>query len=439
MVVVVGAGVSGLALASFLEGDLRVLEADPVPGGNVRSDHVDGRVLDRAANGWLSGEPAMDRLLARAGLDDSLVPASDAAKDRFVWAEGALHPVPLGPGALVRSRLLPLGAKLRLLLEPFVGRVRPGVEETVAGFVRRRLGKHFVDRLVAPMVAGVFAGDPESLSLRSAFPRMAELEREHGSLVRAMIRLGRGGAPRGHLTTLQGGAGALTAQLAERLGPRLQLAVPVEAIERTNHGFRVTTPRETIEAETLALAAPGHVQAGLVRRLDPEAAQALDDIPYAPIAVVMSAFSRDAFRRPPAGFGVLRARGEALASLGTLFTSEIFPAQARPGELLLRTMVGGAIDPASVEDDDATLEEKVLGDLDRMFGLVGAPSFVRIVRHARGIPQYTIGHAARVEAVRRAEQRHPGLYFTGNHLDGVAVKDCVRAGEGVARRIMAGR
>jgi oxygen-dependent protoporphyrinogen oxidase len=253
-----------------------------------------------------------------------------------------------------------------------------------------------------------------------------------------MAKLGSGGAPRGHLTTLRGGAGQLGERMAERLGERVRLGCAVAAIEPGPRGWRLETASGPIDADVLALAAPAHVQAPLVRAHAPEAAAALDAIPYAPIAVVMTAFAEGSFRTPPRGFGVLRARGEPLATLGTLFTSRFFPHEAPAGEVFLRSMVGGATDP--VDPDDHVLRRLVLGDLDTMFGRVEEPTFTRIVRHPRGIPQYTRGHLARVAAIRSAER--PDLFFTGSHLDGVGVKDCARTGESVAARIrtaLAGR
>jgi oxygen-dependent protoporphyrinogen oxidase len=221
--------------------------------------------------------------------------------------------------------------------------------------------------------------------------------------------------------------------MAERLGERVRLGCAVTAIEPRSGGWRLETTSGPVDADVLALAAPAHVQAPLVRAQAPEAAAALDAIPYAPIAVVMTAFAEASFRAPPRGFGVLRARGEPLASLGTLFTSRFFPHEAPAGEVFLRSMVGGATDPVDADDD--VLRRRVLGDLDRMFGLAGEPTFTRIVRHPRGIPQYTRGHLTRVSAVRSAER--PNFYFTGSHLEGVGVKDCARAGEMVAARIRA--
>lgn len=448
--VIVGAGISGLAAAAFADRpgtELLVLEAGDTPGGNVRTDRVDGRALDRAANGWLDNEPAMGRLLELAGLTDRIVRANDTFGTRWIFADGAMQPAPMSPPALLRSRLIPWMAKLRLLMEPFIRRGASGsaekhADETVGSFVRRRLGPWFVDRMVGPMVAGIYAADPDTLSLRSAFPRMFELERDHRSLFLATMRLRRGGAPRGHLCTMEGGAGALTEALAARLGDRLRTGAPVQSLERRRQGWRVYLEGETIDTDAVILACPGHVQARLVQGIDTAAAEALEAIPYAPVAVVVTAWPEGSFPQDPEGFGVLMGRGEDLrtagaeGALGTVFTSSVFPDQARPGEHLLRTILGGGIRPEVAALDDQALLARVTAHLSAALGAPRQPpSLVHVVRHPKGIPQYTLGHGERVRAVRSAEARNPGLVFCGNHLEGIGVKDCARAGEVAARRV----
>jgi protoporphyrinogen/coproporphyrinogen III oxidase len=446
-VVVVGAGISGLATAVGLSQtpgvEVEVLEAAPSAGGNVQTDIVDGRVIDRAANGWLDDQPAMLRLLERVGLLDQVVPASPTAAGlRQVWADGRLHSVPSGPLSLLRSPLLPWSGRLRLLLELFVGRgpaTRDG-DETVMDFAVRRLGQHAAERLVAPMCAGIYAADPAGLSLRSAFPRMVELERAHRSLIFAAIRLGRGGAPRGHLHSLPGGVGQLTDTLAAALGPALRCGVSALGIERRRDAWRVHTGGGTFDADGVVLACPAPVQAALVRGIDGDAASALAEIPYAPVAVVVTAAPRDHWERPPEGFGVLVARHSRdadLGVLGTVFTSNLFPSQSRPDEHLLRTIVGGAVDPSAAGLGDQELQHRVRVALQRFLGPdQGPPSMVRIYRHPQGIPQYAPEHHRRVLRVRAAQVRHPGLVFTGNHLDGVAVKDCARAAEAATASVL---
>lgn len=444
-IIVVGAGPSGLATASFLAAekasndiDVQVFEASDQVGGNVRSDREGGRILDRGANGWLDDEPAMDRLLELLGLTDQVVRASDRSKARWIWARGEMHPAPLSPPALLRSRLLGWRAKLRLLGDLFANRGPADRDESVADFVRRRLGTGVLDNLVAPMVAGIHATTPELLSLRAAFPRMYELEREHRSLILAMLRLRRGGAPSGHLCTLPGGVGALPAAMADRLGSRVRTGVRVTAVERRRDHWVVHTVDGAVDADGVVLAAPAPAQAGIVRGLDPELAATLEQIPYVPVTVVVTAFPRGAWAHEPDGFGVLMARGETGklgGVLGTVFSSCVFPHQSREDEVLLRTLFGGTILPEAAAMDDQQLLCWTRKALSTFFGEEReAPTFVRIYRWRKALPGYRPGHLAHVRAVRAAEARHPGLFLTGNHLNGVAIKDCVRSGEATARR-----
>ncbi|MBW1881090.1 MAG: protoporphyrinogen oxidase [Deltaproteobacteria bacterium] len=442
----IGAGISGLAAATFLDGeglDLTVLESASTPGGNVRTLREDGRVIDHAANGWLDNEPAMGRLLERVGLVESTIPASDGYGIRWIFADGRMHPAPMGPGPMVLTALVSPQAKLRLLAEPFLprgGDARVGDEEdreSVGEFVARRLGPAFVERMVGPMVAGIYAADPYQLSLRAAFPRMYELEREYRSLFLAMLRLRRGGAPSGHLHTLPGGAGALTDTLVERLGPRVRCGQTVTTLEQRGDGWRVGTAEGALDADVVLLACPGHVQAELLSPMDDEAAAALRDIPYSPVAVVVTASAPGSWEREPDGFGVLAARDADLGGvLGTVFTSCIFPDQAPEGEVLLRTIVGGGIVPEAAGLPDGEMIARVRAAHEAFFGAECAePRRVWIFRHPRGIPAYRPGHLQRVAAVLGAEQRRPGLFCTGNHLQGIGVKDCARQGEAVAARI----
>ena len=440
-IIVIGAGISGLATAAFLDGgphELRVLEAGAAPGGNVRTDREDGRTFDRAANGWLDSEPAMTRLLARASLTERCIQASPRAA-RWIYARGQVHAAPLSPSALLRTELLSPWAKLRILGEPLVGRGAEDVDETVAQFVSRRLGSGFTDAMVAPMVAGIHAARPDQLSLRAAFPRMWALEQEHRSLILAAMRLRSGGAPQGRLTTIRGGSGVLTATLAAQLGERLTCGATVTAVERRRDGWQVHTEDGAEHADAVVLACPGHAQAALVRGVDTELASTLESIPYSPVAVVVSAWPAGAWDTHPDGFGVLVAPGEELGGvLGTLFTSSIFPQHAPEGEVLLRTILGGAVYPEALTMDDQQLIAQCRAAMVRFFGEErAAPRAVRIYRHRRGIPLYAPGHRAKVRVIRAAQARYPGLFFTGSHLDGVGVKDCARAGERMAELVTA--
>ncbi len=441
-VVIVGGGISGLSTAAFLEKSgihVTVIESADTAGGNVRTDRIEGRILDRSATGWLNTEPAMDRLLKQAGLDNKIVPARDKGATRWIYADGRMHAAPLTPPAFIQSQLLPWWAKLRVLLEPFISR-GTAEDESVADFVRRRLGQSFVDRLVGPMVAGIHAASPEDLSIRAAFPRMVQMEQEHRSLFLAMRAKKNAGAasggpagPGGHLETLEGGAGTLTDTLAIRLGSRLHCGVEVTAVRPDRSGWTVHTSEGPMEADAVVLACPAPSAATIVRGIDASLAGTLDAIPYAPVTVAITAWPAGSWDRTPEGFGVLVARGESVGVLGTLFTSGVFPGQSREGEFLLRTMLGGSVDPGSAQLSHQRLTNRVTTALSTFFGEQRAePLMTQVYRHPKGIPQYTIGHPGRVATIRSAEKRHPGLFFTGNHLDGVGVKDCVAAAERTA-------
>lgn len=433
--IIVGGGVSGLAAATFARAagwSPRVLEAGPTPGGKVQTLTQDGWSLDAAANGWLDNEPAMARLLDLAGLRAAVVPAGPAARTRWIWRDGRPHPAPLSPPAFLATRLLPWRAKLRVLLEPFIRPGPPGADESVAAFVRRRLGPAFVDALVGPMVTGIYAGDAEAISLPAAFPRMAALEAQYGSLVRALLALRRGGAPAGRLETLRGGAGALPAALAAALGPAVRTRAPVTAIAHADGLWRATGPGLDERAPAILLACPAAAQAALLRPLAPDAAHALAAMPTAPVAVVALGYAPGALPRPPEGFGVLLARGHTLpgapGALGVLYSSNVFPDCAPPGHTLLRVILGGAIAPQAAAAGPQALEAQARAAVTALCG-PAEPLLRHVFVHPDGIPQYTLGHPARLAALRAAVRPLPAFGLLGNHLDGIGVKDCARAAE----------
>ncbi|MCK6506350.1 protoporphyrinogen oxidase [Myxococcota bacterium] len=444
-VCVIGGGISGLSVAAGLALDAQageqaavvLLEGGDRPGGVTWSEVKEGRVLDHGPSSWLSGEPALDRLLELAGLQDQLLSPSPASKARFIWARGERHRVPMAPPSLLSTRLIPWGTRLRLFGEPFVGRGDPEADESVADFMARRLGEGVVDRLVSPMVAGIYGADPRKLSVRAAFPKLWQLEHDHRSLLIGAMK-SRSPGPRPQLQALRGGAGTLSRGLAGILGDRVKTGRRVQAVEPMGEGWAVHTDEGRITADAVVLATPAHAQAATLRGLDAQAARALDEIPYAPIAVVTMAWPAEAFSAPVEGFGVLVAgdsRDEAPV-LGTIFVSSTFPDHAPPGEVLLRTMVGGQPDPSGAALDEQALLARVHAAHAKFCGAPqGEPRLVHVVRHPQAIPQYSQGHLRRVAVARQAQVRHPGLFLAGSHLDGPGVRDCARTSATVAAQV----
>ena len=472
-VAVVGGGIAGLATCLHLRDaaasipgglDVALFEAGPRPGGHIGTEAVDGFLVERGPNGYLDNVPAMARLVRRLGLEADIVRAEGHAAKRYLYRRGTLHLLPAGPGSFLVSPLLSLPGRLRVLLEPFARGAPEGVDETVHAFAGRRIGREAAEVLVDAMVSGVFAGDARKLSLASAFPKMAAMEEEHGSLTRAMIarlrdrrsaarharRSGDGGAaadpptraggpagPGGTLTSFRGGLASLIDGLADTLGSTVRTSERVLAVERPHPGplsagpaWRIVRePGERIEADAVVLATPAPAAASLVQALDPSLATDLAGIASAGVAVVAVGFHAAAMGGPPEGFGFLSPRMEGLRSLGCLWDSSLFPGRAPDGEVLLRVMIGGAHDPEALELDDDDLVAVARRDLAAAMGLTAAPHLLRVFRHPAGIPQYERGHRARLDRIEERLRGLPGMWLTGCSYRGVSMNACVETAE----------
>lgn len=448
-VVVIGGGFSGLAVATLLADgpeprepgstagnhvEVTVLEGGDHPGGRTRSDRADGRVLDHATAGWFDDEPALDQLILRAGLRPHLRTAGPDAHLRWLFREGRLLAAPQDVSGLLRTPLLSWRGRLRLLLEPLISRGPASAgedgDESFADFVRRRLGAEAVDAVATPLAQGLYATAPEALSLRAAFPALANAERRYRSLLFAPKREG----PHHPFQTLDGGAGMLPQALAAMLGDRVRCHAPAVALEQRRDGWWVHLQDGTLNADAVVLACPAPAQAQLVRGVDHDAAAALDSLQFAPVAVVIGVWPQGAFPTPPTGFGVSPTRGDQDGVLSVVHASTLFP--GRPDELTLRFYLGGASRPEILDQDDAAIARAAISAAERYYGRATAPPLVtHVIRQPRWMPVYAPGHLARIRAVRGARSRHPGLYFAGDHMDGVGLKGCARASVGVAERV----
>ncbi len=449
--VVVGGGIAGLACAHRLARELgrdrvRLLEASDYLGGHVRTTHEQGYQLDWGPNGFLDREPQMLEWIRELGLEGELIQANQAAARRFLMIKGKLVEL-VGPPKFLVAPLLSVAGRTRLLMEPLIPAKRGDAPESVFDFAARRIGREAAEILVSAMVLGIFGGDAKQLSLQHCFPRMAAMEREHGGLFKAMLakkRSGSGGpmGPGGTLTTLRGGIGRLAERVAEQLGEVAQTSSVVTGIEKTSEGFVVHCGRagarpSQVRCEKLVLAVPGYVAAELMRDLAVEAAERFGSLKYASLAVVCTAFPRERVRHDLNGFGYLVPPREKRETLGCLWTTSIFPGAGPEGQVLLRSMLGGAMHPDLVERSDEELLSIVKRDVFDLLGASGTPEFVRIFRHRIAIPQYELEHGEVLHAADEAERAHPGLYFAGNAFRGVAMIDCVMDAFRVAERILA--
>jgi protoporphyrinogen/coproporphyrinogen III oxidase len=437
-VAVVGGGISGLTTAFHLARAgkrVAVLEAAARVGGAIET-YADGAWrFEMGPNTVLENNESVSRLIRESGLEDARLIASPAGKRRYLYKEGNLVPLPSGAGTFLSTPLFPLSAKLRLLREPWIRRPSGEAEETVAQFVRRRLGDSFLDYAVGPFVSGVYAGDPERLSVRWAVPKIHALEREHGSLIRGALARRKGPAPGGAMISFREGLEELPRKLAREIGD-VRTGTACVRLVRADGGFRVETAGGAVEAVRVVLAVPADAAALLLDEATSGASRRLAEIPYAAVVLVSLGWRRAEVGHPLAGFGFLAPRKEGLRVLGCLFTSELFPGRAPEGHVALAAFAGGRTDPQVVGWDDERILATVVAELRGPLSLRGEPSFQRIRRWPRAIPQYEVGHGRFVERAREIEHALPGLRIGGNFLGGVSVPDCIKNATAMAAELL---
>ncbi|MFZ5875293.1 MAG: protoporphyrinogen oxidase [Nitrospirota bacterium] len=450
-VLVIGAGVSGLATAYGLAQAgyrVTVLERAPRVGGCVHSERTpEGYLVENGPNSLLNLSPAVDRLCRELGLQDERLFQQAFSRKRYLVKDHTLVPVPSRWGDFPRSPLWGAWAKLRALAEPLIPADGSRSDESVTAFVRRRFGAEMVDYGVEPFVAGIFAGNPDDLSMASSFPQLVAWERTYGSVVWGMVRSrmkqGRARRPL-QLFSFRGGVGRLADALRSALGDRVVTGARALGVrQEVRDGVPRFLARVEVEgrprefrADRLVIATPADVAAKLTADLSPLLADQLEQIPYAPVGLVHLGVRRDACSRLPDGSGCLVPKREGLPILGSLWSSNVYPDRAPEGRVLLTNYVGGMRDHDVLKWADEELVERTVAALRELVGLAGAPEFARVVRHPRAIPQYLIGHAARVAAIDRLLAPLPGLHLAGNYLHGVSIRDCLTHGLQLADRIV---
>jgi oxygen-dependent protoporphyrinogen oxidase len=450
--VVIGGGITGLAAAwtarrlaaRVTDGlEVTVLERDADVGGKARSTATDGWLLESGPGGFLGGRPELTQLIDEAGLTAELAVANAAAARRFVYRAGRIREIVPNPVGLVRAGILSPATLLQFLREPFVPRRAAHVEETVWQFAARRLGTEIADRLIMPMTLGIFAGDARRLSLPAAFPRMDALERDHGSLIRGMIAK-RGKTSPGALTSFRDGLQLLPRTLAARGGFVVRRGAAVTTIERSGTAWSITVEGEATPtvADAVVLAGEPWAMAPLIASLSASAAEELRSINCPPVTVVGLGYRAEDCPAVPRGFGVLITRGEGYRMLGNLWDTHIFPNRSPEGHVLIRLMLGGAVDPDAGLLSEGEAIALARTEVERMYGITVPPRFERAVRWPRAIAQYELGHLARVTRVEATIQALGGMVIGGAGLHGVSFADAavsgVRCGERAVGMLSAG-
>lgn len=433
--IVVGAGISGLVCAYHLQQagiPVRVLEAGERPGGVIATREQDGFRFELGPQSFLSSEPLL-KLIDSLGLAKELLRA-DSRAPRYILFRGRLVPAPHAPPSLLTSPLLDAPAKSRLVAEMFRRTSPPPADESIAAFVRRKFGDEVLDRLVAPFVSGIYAGDPEKLSLRACFPKLHELEMKYGSVLRGALKSRPAkGSPRPGLCSFREGMEALPRALGSRLGDALLTETTVSGARHGkangNSSFEVDVTRnghrETLLASALIMAAPVEAASEILKGVSEKFGAPFARIEYAPLAVIAVGYRRDQVRHAGNGFGFLAPRGEGLRVLGTVWNSSLFTGRAPENMACFTSFAGGATDPELIGMGDDQIAEIICGEVGRILDITGPPVTRLVHRYARALPQYNLGHSETVLALGEAASSVPGLLLTGNYLSGPSIGSCV--------------
>jgi oxygen-dependent protoporphyrinogen oxidase len=446
---VVGGGISGLACADALRQsgiEAHVIEASESPGGIIRSARRDGYLLELGPQSFNATPPLLE-LCRELGIENELVEAPSRAP-RFLVIGGKLQPAPLSPPAFLVSSLFSARTKWTVLRD-VLGRSTPSSEdESIAAFVRRKFSPELLEKLVGPFVSGIYAGDPEKLSARAAFPLLHEAESKSGSIIRGMLQAARSKGPRQRpqLCSFRDGNETLTRALAARLGGNLRCGVEATAVQKCAAGQESRDPgyavevrtaggAETIIAGRLVLATPTSTAAQLLKNIAPAFPEALGQIEYASIAVVSLGYRRPEIGHSLDGFGFLIPRSEGLRTLGTVWNTSLFPNRAPQDHVLLTSFIGGATDPSAVKLPAAELTATIQREIAPILSIRRPPTFSSVEIYNRAIPQYNLGHTALITALDGALAAHPNLRLAGNYLHGPALGGCVEQAQRVAREL----
>jgi protoporphyrinogen/coproporphyrinogen III oxidase len=446
-VLIVGAGISGLVCAYSLRKagmDVQLVEGSVRPGGVIRSERRDGFLLELGPQSF-SSTPQLAELCGDLGITDELVDAPPGAP-RFLLLDSQLKPAPLSPGAFFASSLFSAKTKWSILRDALGRSTPPYIDESVGAFIRRKFSAELLDTLVAPFVSGIYAGDPEKLSLRAAFPQLFEAERANGSILRGMLRAAKskkGPKQRPTLQTFRDGNERLIKALAASLGPALRSEVSVSEIRRTDMAegakYQVTVTAngsaDQIIADRLVLATPTHIAASLLHSVSTELASTLSSIEYAPIAVVSLGYRKSVVGHSLEGFGFLIPRSAGLRTLGTVWNSSLFPGRAPDGHALFTNFIGGATDPQAITLSANELVALIHKEIAPSLEIHQSPTFSNVTLYPRALPQYNLGHSERLASLQKLRAELPSLWLAGNYLRGPSIGACLEQAQSVAEEI----
>ena len=469
-IIIIGAGISGLSTAYFLKEnaaekgidiDLTVIEKSRYLGGNIRTEKSDKYLIEAGPDSFLSEKPWAMALCKRIGLTEELLPTNAEHQKTYIYSKKKLHPMPEGLILMVPTKVMPLAyssllswpGKIRMGLEMFIPKRKSTHDESFAHFVKRRLGNEALVKIAEPFIAGVHGGDPEKMSIKASFPKFVQMEEEHGSLIKGMIKRMASfrkmmeskkdgdSAPKVRTTmfmSLKGGMTVLVETLVSKLdGVHLRTETTATDIKQTDNGYKVLIEGESpMEADTVIVCAPAYSASTLLTNLSRPLHEKLLTIPYTSTSTVSMVFKRSQIKNSLDGFGFVVPKAEGKRIIGSTWSSIKWADRAPDDELLLRCFVGGALHEKLLEKSDDEIMDIVLEDLRSIMEIEGEPVMKKMFRYKKAMPQYTIGHEERIEGIEFELKSFENLYLTGSAYHGIGISDTVREAESTAKKAL---
>ncbi len=447
--VILGAGISGLATAYWLakEGiDCTVLEKADDVGGTMDSVFYESHLFDRGPNSGLETTPLIRTLAEETGIANQLIYANEHSNKRYILRDQQLYALPMNLVSFLKTGLFSPFAKMRLLAEPFIGKSENGFKQSIAEFVRHRLGSEFLDYAINPLVAGVFAGDPEKLSVKSAFPRLYRLEEEYGGLIKGMIK---GAKERkknpetskqsAKMFSFKNGMQILPKAIAEKLSGTILLNANAQSVERKSDRLSVIFFHENeskqLDTDVVVSTIPAYSASGIFQKLDISLSKRLNSIYYPPVIVMYCGYRREAVGRDLDGFGFLIPEKERKHYLGAIWSSTLFPNRADKHHVSFTLFIGGARSPELCDLDNGELSRKVFEEFHEIMKISESPVYINQKKWEKAIPQYELGHNEHDIYFQKCENNTPGIFLGGNYRGGISVGDCIKNSVLLADRV----
>ncbi len=457
-IVIIGGGITGLSVAYYLKdkADFLLIEKNHRLGGNIYTEKIGDFIIEGGPDCFLSEKPWALELCEKLGLKERLLATNETNNSTFVLWRGRLHPLPEGfflmvPTKIIpfmRSSLISLPGKIRMGMDLFIPKNKTDDDESLAGFVCRRLGREALDKIAEPLVAGIHAGDPETMSLKSSFPRFLELEQRYGSLISGMLErrkiaqqmVRKDGQRLTMFMTLKGGLSELITALEGQIKKdSIITGRSVANVERYEQGsaYRIhMADGEIIDAEKIILTTPAYISAHLLSGIDPVLSDLLMKVPYVSTATVSLAYKRSDISNPLKGYGFVVPKIENRKIMAATWTSLKFSYRAPEDYFLTRCFIGGSKNEELVSLDDKAMTEMVQQELRDVMGIKKDPALVRIYRWEKAMPQYTIGHEGRVSLIEERAGRYRGLFLTGSAYKGIGISDCIYNAQKMAEKVL---